>query len=65
MTNIGNIPNVSYNNVLQTNINGKPYITVSSKGIANGLSTVFNNGADFGPDTVGTRSCCLSDVCVR
>ena len=51
MTNIGNIPNVSYNNVLQTNINGKPYITVSSKGITNGLSTIPNDGADFGPDT--------------
>ena len=28
-----------------------PYITVSAKGISNGLSTVFNDGADFGPDT--------------
>ena len=26
-------------------------ITVSSKGIANGLSTIPNDGADFGPDT--------------
>ena len=32
-------------------IKGKPYITVSSKGIVNGLSTVLNDGADFGPDT--------------
>lgn len=30
---------------------GKPYITVSAKGLANGLSTIFNDGADFGPDT--------------
>jgi len=28
-----------------------PYITVSSKGISNGLSTIYNDGADFGPDT--------------
>ena len=33
------------------NINGKPYITVSSKGISNKLSTKPNDGADFGPDT--------------
>jgi hypothetical protein len=26
-------------------------ITVSSRGISNGLSTVYNDGADFGPDT--------------
>ena len=32
-------------------IKGKPYITVSSKGIVNGLSSVINDGADFGPDT--------------
>lgn len=32
-------------------IKGKPYITVSAKGIANGLSNVLNDGADFGPDT--------------
>ena len=32
-------------------INGKPFITVSSKGRSNGLSTKINDGADFGPDT--------------
>ena len=32
-------------------INGKPYITVSSKGRSNGLSNKINDGADFGPDT--------------
>ena len=32
-------------------INGKPSITVSSKGRSNGLSTKINDGADFGPDT--------------
>ena len=30
---------------------GKPFITVSAKGIANGLSNIPNDGADFGPDT--------------
>ena len=34
-----------------------PYITVSSKGISNGLSNIINDGADFGPDTLyGTSS---------
>jgi len=28
-----------------------PYITVSAKGISNGLSSIINDGADFGPDT--------------
>jgi len=35
----------------ETNIHGKPYITVSAKGIVNGLSRYPNDGADFGPDT--------------
>jgi len=34
------------------NIKGKPYITVSSRGISNGLSDTYNDGADFGPDTL-------------
>ena len=33
------------------NIRGKPYITVSAKGMINGLSNIPNDGADFGPDT--------------
>ena len=35
----------------ETNIRGRPYVTVSSKRIANGLSRYPNDGADFGPDT--------------
>jgi hypothetical protein len=35
----------------ETNIHGKPYVTVSAKGISNGLSRYPNDGADFGPDT--------------
>jgi len=34
------------------NIKGKPYVTVSAKGISNGLSDTYNDGADFGPDTL-------------
>jgi len=34
------------------NIKGKPYITVSARGISNGLSDIYNDGADFGPDTL-------------
>lgn len=33
-----------------------PYVTVSAKGIANGLSTKVNDGADFGPDTHNTTT---------
>jgi len=37
---------------IEKNIKGKPYITVSAKGITNGLSNIPNDGADFGPDTM-------------
>lgn len=37
-----------------TGIKGRPFITVSAKGIANGLSTLTNNGADYGIDTPST-----------
>jgi len=30
---------------------GIPHITVSAKGVANGLSTEYNDGYDFGPDS--------------
>jgi len=33
-----------------------PFVTVSSKGLKNGLSGIENDGADFGPDTPGTSS---------
>jgi len=33
-------------------LKGKPYITVSARGISNGKSTIINDGADFGPDTM-------------
>ena len=32
----------------------QPWVTVSPYGIANGKSTVANNGAQYGPDTAGT-----------
>ncbi|MEM0135760.1 MAG: hypothetical protein QXU18_11165 [Thermoplasmatales archaeon] len=41
-------------NVYSKRVNG--YITVSAKGISNGLSNIPNDGADFGPDTPGTTS---------
>jgi hypothetical protein len=41
---------------IEKNIKGRPYITVSAKGIANGLSNIPNDGADFGPDTPGTQT---------
>ena len=34
-----------------TQLQGKPNIEVSSKGIVNGLSNIPNDGVDFGPDT--------------
>ena len=33
-------------------VKGKPFVTVSAKGISNGLSDTYNDGADFGPDTM-------------
>jgi len=39
-------------NYIPQKIQTKPYITVSAKGISNGLSDTFNDGADFGPDTL-------------
>jgi len=39
-----------------------PYITVSAKGIANGLSTEYNDGADFGPDTPNTTGTGLTQT---
>jgi hypothetical protein len=47
MTFISNYPPIT-----ESDIKGKPYITVSPKGIANGLSDIPNDGADFGPDTM-------------
>jgi len=41
------VPKVKY-----SKIQGKPYVTVSAKGISNGLSDTYNDGADFGPDTL-------------
>ena len=35
---------------------GVPEITVSSKGVANGLSTEYNDGFDFGPDSYDPTS---------
>lgn len=35
---------------------GTNRVTVSAKGIANGLSLIFNDGAMFGPDTSGTAT---------
>lgn len=44
------------------NIRGKPYITVSAKGMINGLSNIPNDGADFGPDTPGTQTDGLAEA---
>jgi len=41
------VPKVKY-----SRIQGKPSVTVSAKGISNGLSDTYNDGADFGPDTL-------------
>ena len=35
---------------------GVPEITVSAKGVANGLSTEYNDGYDFGPDSYNPNS---------
>ena len=43
---------MSQNYIPQIIIQTKPYIIVSAKGVSNGLSNTFNDGADFGPDTL-------------
>ena len=43
---------MSQNYIPQLVFRGKPYITVSPRGISNGLSDTLNDGADFGPDTL-------------
>lgn len=35
---------------------GTPFVTVSARGMANGLASVPNDGANFGPDTSGTTT---------
>ncbi|MEM3860391.1 MAG: hypothetical protein QW478_13515 [Candidatus Micrarchaeaceae archaeon] len=49
---IGNYSSASIPSPEWTALSGKPYITVSAKGISNGLSSIPNDGADFGPDTL-------------
>ncbi|MEM3862301.1 MAG: hypothetical protein QW203_07470 [Thermoplasmatales archaeon] len=44
-------------------LKGKSYVTVSAKGISNGLSNIPNDGADFGPDTPGTQTCGIQEAC--
>ncbi|MEM3859351.1 MAG: hypothetical protein QW478_08080 [Candidatus Micrarchaeaceae archaeon] len=49
---VGNYISASIPSPEWTTLSGKPYVTVSAKGISNGLSNIFNDGADFGPDTL-------------
>ncbi|MEM3861590.1 MAG: hypothetical protein QW203_03795 [Thermoplasmatales archaeon] len=49
---VGNYTSASIPSPEWTTLSGKPYITVSAKGISNGLSNIPNDGADFGPDTL-------------
>ena len=39
-----------------TDIAGKSYYLISSKGLSDGSSDKLNDGADFGPDTPGTQT---------
>jgi len=52
---VSNIP-------LWSNVHGKPYILVSARGISNGQSEIFNDGADFGPDTPGTMTAGIQEA---
>ncbi|MEM3862307.1 MAG: hypothetical protein QW203_07500 [Thermoplasmatales archaeon] len=49
---VGNYTSASIPSPEWSTLNGKPYITVSGRGISNGLSNIPNDGADFGPDTL-------------
>ncbi len=42
--------------ILSTQVAGTDIVNVASKGLVNGLSEYFNNGAQFGPDTPNTQS---------
>ena len=39
-----------------------PFVTVSAKGQANGLSNKKNDGLDYGPDTPGTLTCGIQEA---
>ncbi len=45
-----------------TNLQNMVWKTVSARGIANGLSTLANDGKDFGPDTAGTTTSGLQEA---
>lgn len=45
-----------------TATNAIGFITISARGIANGLSSVANDGARFGPDTPGTKTCGIQEA---
>lgn len=45
-----------------SNLGGAPFVTVSSRGLKNGLARVPNNGADFGPDNDTTGTSGLQDA---
>ncbi|MEM3862214.1 MAG: hypothetical protein QW203_07025 [Thermoplasmatales archaeon] len=49
---LGNYTSASIPSPEWSVLKGKPYVTVSAKGISNGLSNIPNDGADFGPDTL-------------
>lgn len=50
-------PDFYPNGIPSTKIRGRSKVTVSAKGIINGLSNIPNDGADFGPDsTLGSTS---------
>lgn len=48
-----------------TAISGRPTVTVSSKGLANGLSALANDGADYGPDTPHTSTSGIQEAMNR
>lgn len=45
-----------------TSTNTIPVITISARGIANGLSAISNDGAQYGPDTSGTLTCGIQEA---
>jgi hypothetical protein len=49
-------------NTVWSALQGKGLATVSSKGMANGLSALKNDGADFGPDTPRTTTCGIQEA---
>jgi len=52
----------SIGHLMWSSLGGAPFVTVSSRGLKNGLARTPNNGADFGPDSDTTGTSGIQDA---